>query len=294
MRPSNRLEPPRLLERAISFVPRERAEQHVKNETHGDKSVKSFFMHAKLAEKTSRYDDMKDHVEKMVSVKKTPLDPEERRLLCAAWRHVSVTIRKSLDVVEAAQNSESVKTDEFLPDVIAAYAQKIEQKLVELCGEILKTIRERLLPLVESGDDMYLIESRALYLKMMGDYHRYQAVFQEDDHFQNSAASAKLFYEKALEVSKNLPVANIVRLEVALNFSVFYFNILNSPDKASEIAKHAYDLAVTKIKGMRDADVESNVTAIIRMLRENLSTWTSSMSLSSGRRGRSGEISRGR
>jgi len=32
-----------------------------------------------------------------------------------------------------------------------------------------------------------------------------------------------------------------IRLGLALNFSVFYYEILNSPDKACQLAKQVYD-----------------------------------------------------
>ena len=52
-------------------------------------------------------------------------------------------------------------------------------------------------------------------------------------------------YEKALEVAKeNLPSTHPIRLGLALNYSVFYYEIKHEPDKASELAKKVSHLII--------------------------------------------------
>ena len=40
------------------------------------------------------------------------------------------------------------------------------------------------------------------------------------------------------------PLATPLRLGLALNFSVFYYEILNAPDQACHLAKQAFDDAI--------------------------------------------------
>src|SRR5438128_2550002 len=50
--------------------------------------------------------------------------------------------------------------------------------------------------------------------------------------------SALLAYKEADSIAhKELPATHPVRLGVALNFSVFYFEVLNSPDRACDHAR---------------------------------------------------------
>lgn len=50
-------------------------------------------------------------------------------------------------------------------------------------------------------------------------------------------------YQDAFEISKSkMQPTHPIRLGLALNFSVFYYEILNSPDKACQLAKQVYDL----------------------------------------------------
>src|ERR1700745_579368 len=78
-----------------------------------------------------------------------------------------------------------------------------------------------------------------------GDYHRYLAEFATDDAREEAATSAHEAYKTALSVAQTeLPPTHPIRLGLALNFSVFYYEILNSPDQACHLAKQAFDDAI--------------------------------------------------
>ena len=93
---------------------------------------------------------------------------------------------------------------------------------------------------------------------MKGDYHRYLAEFQDADAKkvlarvpsdpqasshratppQASAEAARVSYDAAQGVAtQSLAPTHPIRLGLALNFSVFYYEILNSPDRACHLAK---------------------------------------------------------
>jgi len=44
-------------------------------------------------------------------------------------------------------------------------------------------------------------------------------------------------YNKAEEATKEMPPTHPIRLGLALNHSVFFYEIMNKPDKACELAK---------------------------------------------------------
>ena len=49
--------------------------------------------------------------------------------------------------------------------------------------------------------------------------------------------SQEAYNEAYNEASENMPPTHPIRLGLALNFSVFYYEILNTPEKACSLAK---------------------------------------------------------
>ena len=66
------------------------------------------------------------------------------------------------------------------------------------------------------------------------------------------------------------------RLGLALNFSVFYYEILNSPDRACRLAKAAFDDAIAELDTLSEESYKDS-TIIMQLLRDNLTLWTSDM-----------------
>lgn len=82
-------------------------------------------------------------------------------------------------------------------------------------------------------------------MRRKGDYHRYLAEFATGDRRKESADKSLEAYKAATEVAQTeLPPTHPIRLGLALNFSVFYYEILNAPDQACHLAKQAFDDAI--------------------------------------------------
>lgn len=108
---------------------------------------------------------------------------------------------------------------------------------------------------------------------MIGDYYRYVAESAHADKLEEVKNGALEFYQKATELSnKDLGACNPIRLGLALNFSVFYFEVINNHKKACELGESALQTALEKID---DCDEETfrDAKSIIELLRENLSLW---------------------
>jgi 14-3-3 protein epsilon len=204
--------------------------------------------------------DMKD-----VARQPQELTVEERNLLSVAYKNVIGSRRASWRVVTSIEQ----KGDPDKMTIIKDYKAKIETELVEICNDILSIIEDSLIPNSTSE------EAKVFYYKMKGDYHRYLSEFQVGDTRKDSAGAALDAYQAASGIaSSDLPPTHPIRLGLALNFSVFYYEILNSPDKACQIAKQAFDDAIAELDTLNEESYKDS-TLIMQLLRDNLTLWTS-------------------
>lgn len=83
-------------------------------------------------------------------------------------------------------------------------------------------------------------------------------------------------FQSATDVAQTeLTPTHPIRLGLALNFSVFYYEILNSPDRACHLAKQAFDDAIAELDSLSEESYRDS-TLIMQLLRDNLTLWTSS------------------
>lgn len=226
---------------------------------------------AKLSEQAERYEDMVAHM-KVVATGSETLSVEERNLLSVAYKNVIGARRASWRVLSSILSKEEGKSKEHA-ETVMEYRKKVEQELDATCDEILEIISSHLLPKSE-GD----AEATVFYHKMSGDYYRYLAEFKTGDEHDSAGESACQSYDKAKNCAEKegdgLPPTHPIRLGLALNFSVFYYEILQKPEKACDLAKKAFDDAIAELDSLQE-DSYKDATLIMQLLRDNLTLWTS-------------------
>ncbi|KAJ4394699.1 14-3-3 protein [Gnomoniopsis smithogilvyi] len=224
---------------------------------------------AKLAEQAERYEEMVENM-KIVAGEDRDLTVEERNLLSVAYKNVIGARRASWRIVTSIEQKEESKGNSTQVGLIKEYRQKIEAELAKICEDILEVLDQHLIPSAKSG------ESKVFYHKMKGDYHRYLAEFAIGDKRKDSADKSLDAYKAATEVAQTeLPPTHPIRLGLALNFSVFYYEILNAPDQACHLAKQAFDDAIAELDTLSEESYKDS-TLIMQLLRDNLTLWTSS------------------
>jgi len=141
--------------------------------------------------------------------------------------------------------------------------------LGKICGTILGLLDTNLISAATTG------ESKVFYQKMKADYYRYIAEFSDGDAKSKAAENARLAYEDASKVAeKDLVVTHPIRLGLALNYSVFQYEVLQNPDEACKMARTAFEDAIAELDNVAE-DSYKDSTLIMQLLRDNLTLWTS-------------------
>ncbi|KAK4352397.1 hypothetical protein RND71_027915 [Anisodus tanguticus] len=225
---------------------------------------------ARLAEQAERYDEMVEAM-KTISKMDVELTVEERNLVSVGYKNVIGARRASWRILSSIEQKEESKGHEQNVKRIKTYRQTVEDELTKICGDILSVIDEHLVPSSTTG------ESTVFYYKMKGDYYRYLAEFKAGDDRKEAADQSLKAYEAATATaSSDLAPTHPIRLGLALNFSVFYYEILNSPERACHLAKQAFDEAIAELDSLSEESYKDS-TLIMQLLRDNLTLWTSDL-----------------
>lgn len=233
---------------------------------------------AKLAEQAERYDEMVEAM-KSVARSESELSVEERNLLSVAYKNVIGSRRASWRVISSIEAKEEAKGNAERVAAVKEYRAKVEKELDSICADVLAIIDSNLLPNASTG------ESKVFFHKMKGDYFRYLCEFSVGDQHKKNGESALVAYKAASDIATvQLPPTHPIRLGLALNFSVFYYEILDSPDRACHLAKQAFDDAIAELDTLSEESYKDS-TLIMQLLRDNLTLWTSDMEAAQGNDG---------
>ena len=134
--------------------------------------------------------------------------------------------RNALRTLAGIEKREASRGNSKHVELARLYKEKVERELVQSCEEVVKIIDT----ILTTKQNDY--ESQVFFLKMKGDYYRYEAEFggQDDNNNSSNAAgeNAMAAYRQALNLCKgdaSMPATHPIRLGLALNFSVFYYEV---------------------------------------------------------------------
>ncbi|GBG61911.1 hypothetical protein CBR_g26075 [Chara braunii] len=194
---------------------------------------------AKLAEQAERYDEMVDPVKKVAK----------------------------LDV-----ETEGNKGSEQNVKRIQEYRHEVEQELSSIGNDILNVIDENLIPSSDTG------ESKVFYFKMKGDCYRYVAEFKSGNERKEAAENSLIAYTSASEIAngRSCPHASHSSWIGAELLGVFFYEILNSPERDCHLLKQAFDEAIAELDTLSEESYKDS-TLIMQLLRDNLTLWASDL-----------------
>ncbi|XP_039125645.1 14-3-3 protein 7-like [Dioscorea cayenensis subsp. rotundata] len=225
---------------------------------------------AKLAQQAERYDDMVEFM-KNVARMDIELTSEERNLLSIGCKNLIGARRTSWWYLTSLMHKEDEKRNEHNAEHIMHYLKRVEHELTKICDDILSFTAIHILPSSISG------ESIVFFHKMKGDYYRYLAEFKTGEQKKEAADKSLEAYQAATSTAiTELPPTHPIRLGLALNFSVFHYEIQNAPDRACHLARRALDEAITQLSSLSEESYKDS-TLIMELLKDNLMLWSSEL-----------------
>jgi 14-3-3 protein epsilon len=155
--------------------------------------------------------------------------------------------------------------------LVKKYRSQVESEMKKICNEVVEVLDSNLIPEAKAA------EAKVFFHKMKADYYRYLAEFLTGEERKTAAESSLVSYKEASDCAEtDLTPTHPIRLGLALNFSVFHYEIMNSPERACKLAKKAFDDAIAELDSLPE-DSYKDSTLIMQLLRDNLTLWTSDL-----------------
>lgn len=171
-------------------------------------------------------------------------------------------------MLSSIQKKENNKGNKDNYAKVKVYKGIIENELKQNCQEILELLDDYLLP------NSNTTEAKVFFHKMKADYHRYIAEFESNDQREKARVKAKQAYDEATSMARaSLSSTHPLKLGLALNHSVFCYEIMNDTNEACKMARNAFDEAIADLDSVQDSYYK-DATLIMQLLRDNLLLWT--------------------
>ena len=224
---------------------------------------------AKLYERAERFPDMVKSINKFVE-----LDPkltrEERNILSSGYKNIISDKRASWRLLNSMEKKEEKKNSPQTAN-IRLVKNNIEKELNDICDEVQMIIDKFLVP--NASDS----ETKVFFLKLKGDYYRYKCEFTKGKDFDDACSKAEKVYKEAYDIAnKDIPISSSTRLGLALNYSVFFYEIKGLKEEACIIAKNAFDESLKVLDDLEKSKPKDTIL-IIQLLKENLILWSNEM-----------------
>jgi len=245
------------------------------NPAPGDLDREMALFMAKKAEEAERYEEMILYMKRIVECAasgdemKSPAPGEtgskgveERNLISVGYKNIMSQRRTAHRTVMNCISPDEAKNQEF--------KQKIAEEVFALIKEV---IDEIVTPFVDGPKKATDPEVLVFFKKMEGDYNRYGAEITEGAQRDTYKAAALAAYDTAQTMADGLDSTNPIRLGLALNFSVFYYEICDKKEDACNLAKRAFDTAIDHLDALSE-EAYKDSTLIMQLLKDNLTLWT--------------------
>lgn len=219
-----------------------------------------FLYNARLAENSERYSDMITFMKSLIDEANGDINNDERALLAVAYKQAVGQRRAAYRLISGYEAKQKARGADL--EVVHEYKARVLKELYHYCNEVISLIDQKLL----KDDDE--TEVKIFYIKMKGDYYRYMSETGESSVIE----LANEAYNQAFQLASFLPAIHTTVIGLALNYSVFKYEVLKDPKAAIELAQSALDSALGILESSEPGSHKES-KPILELLKENLTLW---------------------
>lgn len=221
---------------------------------------------ASICIKYEKYEDAVRYVDEMVKLKETELTEDERNIVISAYKYYISEKRKGWRVIFLRETKEQ-NTKLMMNEIKSVY----EDGIIKACDKFINLINNYIMNKTKSDEGV------SLFLKVKADHYRYMAEITNSQALFNNKQNAFNFYKQAYEISTKLDHLNPIKLGIALNYSVFLYEILNRRINAIFYSKEALSKALIQLKEFSDEELAEETMkeslTIIEIMNQNVHEW---------------------
>jgi 14-3-3 protein epsilon len=224
-----------------------------------------FFL-ARVADQAERYPDVLKFLDEVIA-ENSALTSDARNLLSVAYKGLTGSRRNALRTINAFLDDESVKSIPERVSSLTALRTKLLAELDGYCKDLIALTDSKLLPAASDAT------TKVFYEKLKADYYRYSVEFKTDADRAEGAEKARASYESAVAIATaELGKADPAYLGLALNYSVFLYEIIGKKEEAIDLADKSFKAAVDLLDSLEEAQY-SEATLILQLLKDNVALW---------------------
>ncbi|KAF9346893.1 14-3-3 protein [Mortierella sp. NVP85] len=225
---------------------------------------------AKVARDAERYEVMAMHMKKVIALNPN-LSVEERKLYSVAYEKWIGARYGSWQCIDDLQQDEAVKEEwdiesEMDGILLKEYSDKVAEEVYEICSDALKTLEESLI------QNAVGLETKVSYLKLKADCYHYIGRVTYDDRHEAAADKGLEAYAVASAFARGLSPIHPIRLSLALNFSRFHDQVLNSKEESEHVAREAIEDAKPMKHSLKESK-HKKAASIMEQLVDIVAPW---------------------
>ena len=230
------------------------------------KWYKAYYL-TNLAMKLNHGENAVKYCDEMIKLCDEPLNVDQIKIILAANSLYINQLRKAQrGLVKLLMEEKEAK------NLIYEIKANKEKAIIERSKKFIKLINDDILPKSNLSN-----EHHALFLKTKADYYRYLSEVTHDHDLFINKQNALHFYMEAKHLTRNLDNLNAIKLDIALNYSVFLNEIMNKRINSYFAAKEAVFNALSDLKNCTEAELAAeemrDSLICIEILNRNVEEW---------------------